>query len=179
MNTQLFSMRQLLERAGFVMRGATRADCTHCQGHSRATVAFTTEVAFCHRCKWRANVVTLAREAGLLYGNDQATTAICATVRRRQQLEAQVQRFDMWREGQIRSVSGRYRCLWRAAGRAAQVLLKFPDCEAAWCALTQFYQTEAQLSAIFDWLMFTKASIWLEADSAPAEVYQTWRNYAA
>lgn len=179
MNTQSFSMRELLERAGFVMRGATRADCIHCQGHSRATVAFTAEVAFCHRCKWRANVVTLAREEGLLHGNHRASTAVCATVRRRQQLESQVQRFDVWREEQVRSVSDRYRCLWRAADRAAQVLTRFPECEAAWCALAQFYQAEAQLSAIFDWLMFTKASIWLEADSTPAEVYQTWRHYAA
>jgi hypothetical protein len=179
MSARLFSMRQLLEQAGFVMRGATRADCIHCQGHTWGTVAFTSEVAFCHRCKWRANVVTLARETGLLSSNVQATMAIRATVRRRQQLESQVQRFEVWRESQIRSVSDRYRCLGRSATRAAQVLAKFPDCEAGWCALARFYHAEAHLCAIFDWLMFTKASYWLDADSTPTEVYETWRHYAA
>lgn len=44
-------MRELLEQAGFRVRGK-RADCVHCQGTSRFTVAFNDSVAFCHRCKW-------------------------------------------------------------------------------------------------------------------------------
>ena len=179
MSARLFSMNQLLERAGFVIRGATRADCIHCQGQSRGTIAFTSEVAFCHRCKWRANVVTLAREAGLLHSNLHSTTAIRDIVRRREQVESQVQRFEVWREGQIRSVSNRYRFLGRAAVLALQILSKFPDCEAAWETLARFYHAEADLSAIFDWFMFTKASNWLEVDSTPVEVFQTWRRHVA
>jgi hypothetical protein len=179
MNTGPISMRQLLEYAGFAVRGANRADCVHCEGHSRGTVAFTSEVAFCHRCKWRANVITLARGVGLFQSDSHTTAATRAKVRHRQHLELQVQQFELWREGQIHSISDRYRRLWSAAGRAVQVLLKFPECEAAWCALAQFYQAEAHLSAIFDWLMFIKASIWLDADSTPTEVYETWRRYAA
>jgi hypothetical protein len=179
MNSSPFEMRLLLAAAGFRVRGATRADCIHCEGHSQGTVAFTSEVAFCHRCKWRANVVTLAREAGLLHSDSHSTAAIRATVRRRQHQELQVQRFEVWREGEIRSVSNRYRFLWRAAALAVQILSKFPECEAAWDALARFYHAEPDLSAIFDWFMFTKASNWLEVDSTPVEVFQTWRRHVA
>jgi len=179
MKPQSFSMRQLLENAGFVLHGATRADCTHCQGQSRGTVAFTAEVAFCHRCKWSANIVTLAREAGLLGGNSRQAMAIRDAVRRHAQLDAELRRFETWYEGQVRSISTRYRSLWRKAAQAAHVLSKFPECNAAWCALADFYHAEARLSALFDWFMFTKASVWLEMDSTAVEVFETWRRYAA
>jgi hypothetical protein len=61
-----FKMSSLLLSAGFQLRGRGRADCIHCEGHSRGTVAFNDEVAFCHRCKWAANTRTLARQLGLL-----------------------------------------------------------------------------------------------------------------
>lgn len=85
----------------------------------------------------------------------------------------------MWREGQIQSVSDRYRTLSRNAALAVKVLLKFPECDAAWCALGEFYHAEARLSSLLDWFTFAKASIWLEADSTPVEVFDTWRRYAA
>lgn len=172
------SMPALLEQANFVLRGATRADCIYCHGHSRGTVAFTSELAFCHRCKWRANSVTLARELGLSPGNLPTASTVAAT-RRRQKVESQIRRFELWREDQIRRVSERYQSLSRAAMRATQVLTKFPDSEEAWSALARFYHAEAGLSAILDWLMFMKASNWLEADSTPTEVFQMWENYAA
>ncbi len=56
----------LLARAGFRVRTATRADCPSCPGHSRMTVAFIGEVYFCHRCKRTGNRQSLARELGLL-----------------------------------------------------------------------------------------------------------------
>jgi len=56
----------LLVRAGFRVRGHKRADCPSCSGQSRATVAFTEEVYFCHRCKRAGNRGALARELGLL-----------------------------------------------------------------------------------------------------------------
>jgi hypothetical protein len=179
MNTQFFSMAQLLKQAGFALHGATRADCIYCQGQSRGTVAFTSEVAFCHRCKWTANIVRLARESGLLRGNSRAAKAIRDSARRRAQIDSELQSFEVWRDNQISSVSDRYRSLWRKAGLAAQVLLRFPDCEAAWCALADFYHSEARLSGLFDFFTFTKASVWLEADSTPVEVFETWRRYAA
>jgi hypothetical protein len=174
-----FSMSQLLEQAGFVLRGANRADCIRCQGRSRGTVAFTPEVAFCHRCNWTANIVTLAREAGLLRGNSEAATAILDSLRRRAQLDVELRRFEAWRQGQIRLVCDRYRSLWKKAGQAIDVLSKFPGCDAAWSALGDFYHHEAHLSAVIDWFTFTKASVWLEVDSGPVEVFETWRQHAA
>lgn len=61
-----FEMSYLLNLAGFRVRSATRADCARCSGHSRSTVSFTSNVAYCHRCEWTRNKVTLARELGLL-----------------------------------------------------------------------------------------------------------------
>jgi hypothetical protein len=174
-----FDMRSLLERAGFRLRGARRADCIHCEGHSRATVAFTSEVACCHRCKWAANGVTLARELRLLCGDSQTARAVREASRRRESLDAEIKPFDTWREARIREVSDRYRSLSAAAVRAEEMLRKNRDSEAAWDSLARFYHAEAQLSAAFDWLMFAKASAWLEDDSTPAEVFATWRRYVA
>lgn len=179
MNNWSFSMRGLLEHAGFVVRGANRADCIHCQGQSRATVAFNSEVAFCHRCKWTANVVTLAKNAGILRGGSAAAAAIRESVHRSAQINSEIQRFETWREKQIRIVSDRYRSLSQNAIRAAEVLSKSPNREAAWNALADFYHAEAYLSTLFDWFMFMKASAWLEIDSTATEVFATWRQHAA
>jgi hypothetical protein len=174
-----FEMRLLLERAGFRLRGARRADCIHCQGHSRGTVSFTAELAFCHRCKWRANTVILARELGLLQGDSQAVLAFREETQRRVQLGAKIERFEAWRDARLREVSNRYHSLSKAALRASEVLTKLPDCEEAWEALARFYHAEAQLSAAFDWLTFTKAGVWLEEDSTPVEAFEMWRSHAA
>jgi len=69
--------------------------------------------------------------------------------------------------------------LSRNAVLAANVLTKFPECDAAWDVLAEFYQAEARLLALFDWFMFTKASTWLELDSTAVEVFATWRQHAA
>ncbi len=179
MNPGPFLMRSLLEAAGFWVRGATRAGCIHCEGHSRGTVAFTAEVAYCHRCKWTANTLTLARELGVLRGDPQAASTFREEARRRAGLEGEIKRFDAWRESKIRQVSDKYRLLSRAAVHAENVLAQFPDCEQAWDALARFYHAEARLLAAFDWLMFTKASVWLEEDSTPVELFDTWRGHAA
>jgi hypothetical protein len=173
------NMPSLLERAGFRLRGAARADCIHCEGHSRATVSFTSEVAFCHRCKWASNGATLARELGLLRGNSQTARAVREETQRHARLYAEIKPFDIWREARIREVSDRYRSLSQAAVHAEKVLQKDPDSEEAWDTLARFYHAEAQLSAAFDWLMFAKASAWLEEDSTPVEVFDTWRSHAA
>jgi hypothetical protein len=172
-------MRSLLERAGFVIRGATRADCIHCEGHSRGTVAFNADVAYCHRCKWTANIVTLARELGLLSSNSEPVTAFRENAKRRAAIDGEIKRSEMWLDARIREVSDRYRPLSRAAVHANDVLAQFPDCEPAWDALVRFYHAEAQTLATFDWLMFTKASAWLEEDSTPFEVFEIWRSHAA
>jgi hypothetical protein len=172
-------MRQLLEQAGFVMLGATRANCIHCQGHSRGTVAFTSEVAFCHRCKWTANIVTLAKDAGVLHENSPVATGIRESARRSAHINSELQRFDSWRDKQIREVSARYRSLSKCAVLAADILSRFPECDLAWSALAKYYHAQARLSALFDWFMFMKASVWLEVDSTAVEVFAAWRRHAA
>jgi hypothetical protein len=123
--------------------------------------------------------MTLARELGLLRGDPRAVSAFREETRRRAQLEAEVKPFEVWRETRIREVSDHYRSLSSAAASASKVLSRFPDCEEAWDALARFYHAEAQLSAAFDWLMFTRASVWLEQDSTPVEVFEVWKSHAA
>jgi len=98
---------------------------------------------------------------------------------RRARLQTEIAPFESWRDARIREVSDIYRSLSQLALYSANVLLKIPDCEEAWDALARFYHAEAQLSAAFDWLMFTKASRWFEADSSPVEVFESWRSCAA
>jgi len=172
----LWRMLDLLARAGFRIRSATRADCTRCTGHSQGTVSYTEDLAFCHRCRWTSNAVALARELGLL-GNDSTIRArLRAEAQRRERLEQPVHAFESWREARIRVISDQYYPLSRAAIQAAAVLRRSPGCEPAWDALARFHHSEARLSAGFDFLMFTRASAWLETDSTPAEVFRLWRS---
>jgi len=179
MNAGPFHMRSLLEAAGFRIHGATRAECIHCEGQSRCTVAFTSEVAYCHRCKWTANKQRLAAELGLLSRNPETAIAFREEARRRTNVEVEIRPFEAWRDVKMRQISAKYRLLSRAALYAGEVLAKFPDCEQAWDTLTRFYDAEAQLSAAFDWLAFARASVWLEEDSTPAKVFESWRSHAA
>jgi hypothetical protein len=179
MNLNIFEMRSLLEIAGFKIRGANRADCIHCEGRSCATVAFTSQVACCHRCKWAVNILGLARELGLLRRNHKAAIALREEAQERSKLDVEIRPFEAWREARIRQISAKFRLLSRSAIRADGVLARFSDCEQAWEVLAQFYHAEAQLSAAFDWLAFSKASVWLEEDSTPIEVFEAWRSHAA
>ncbi len=95
--------------------------------------------------------------------------------RRRRGIESTLAAFECWREARLREVTSRYRVLGRQAAQARQVLQLWPDCEPAWEGLARFCHTEAKLCAALDWLSFAKASIWLERDSTPAEVFQVWR----
>jgi hypothetical protein len=166
-------MRSLLELAGFQLRG-NRADCLHCEGRSRWTISFNSEVCFCHRCHFKANVITLARELGL-FDNPELRERFLREAGERKRQNAEMQRFDAWRDASIRQVSARHRSLWRNAGLAQEVLKKYPDCEPAWDALARWHHAEAQLCATLDYLTFAKASIWLEVDSTREELLQVWR----
>lgn len=65
-------MADLLASAGFRVRSGKRADCTSCSGRSCATVAFTGDVYFCHRCNRSGNRESLARELGLLASDPES-----------------------------------------------------------------------------------------------------------
>lgn len=175
----LSPMPELLERAGFRIRSATRADCAKCSGRSSGAVSYTAEVAHCFRCDWRANTVSLARELGLLSADPALRARLREETRRRRRFDAEISRFDAWRETQLRHVCGDTYALSRAAIRASAVLHRDPDCEVAWDAVARWYHSEAQLSAAFDFLSFAKASAWLETDSTPAEIFEIWRDSRA
>jgi len=57
-----YEVGALLEKAGAHPRG-NRHDCPKCGG--RRTVSHTEELFYCHKCQWRGNAVTLAKELGI------------------------------------------------------------------------------------------------------------------
>jgi hypothetical protein len=154
MNTGGFDMRDLLDRAGFRIRGATRADCIHCEGHSRGTVAFTFEVAYCHRCHWTANVRTLSRDLGV------PTAPETREAKRKRDRAAQ---FSEWVNTLQVILSRRLRLLTRRAELAKNVLNSYPNCEPAWSALVEFCHSEVELMGALDQLACEKVSQWLES----------------
>jgi len=137
-------MLSLLERAGFRLRGR-RAQCIHCEGRSCWTVSFTPEVAFCHRCGWKANVITLARELGLLTGNPELLRE--ARERRRQREETE--EFRRFANDRLERISLQYRSLARAARHAEDCLRAGEQdpyvSELAWDALERFRTFEARI----------------------------------
>jgi hypothetical protein len=177
--SELPPIRDLLERAGFRIRSTNRADCAHCLGSSIRTVSYTQELAHCFRCGWAANRLGLAKHLGLL-ADDSATRHKFRRDRRHRRATASILRlFERWREGRIRQLSAQSRVLGRQALLAHEVLLRWPAGESAWDALARFYHAEAHLSAALDFLSFAKASNWLERDSTPMEVFETWRELHA
>lgn len=167
-------MRDLLERIGFRICSATRADCAYCTGSSRRTVSFTDDLAFCHRCHWKANRIGLARQHGLLRANPETQRRLCEEAAHRRGFRSILAAFESWRETRLSHVANRYRQLGRQAIMAQSILQRWPDCEPAWDALARFYHEEAKLCIAFDWLTFAKASLWLERDSTAAEVFRLW-----
>lgn len=57
-----YELVPLLEQAGARPRG-NRHDCPKCGGVR--TVTHTAECFYCHRCQWKGNAVTLAKELGI------------------------------------------------------------------------------------------------------------------
>lgn len=147
------AMAELLERAGFRVRGR-RADCIHCDGHSRLTVSFTAEVAFCHRCHWTANVRTLSRELGV---------PIALETREAREKRHRAVQFSEWVSTLHLILSRRLRLLTRRAELARNVLDAYPECEPAWAALADLYHAEAELFGALDQLACEKVSQWLES----------------
>ncbi|MBI3483848.1 MAG: hypothetical protein HY012_01670 [Acidobacteria bacterium] len=154
-------MPDLLERAGFRLRGAKRADCAYCSGSSRGTVSFTEEVAYCHRCHWTANVVTLARQTGLptvhtfpgkdaglkpgpTNGTPNRTRPVGPPFRAASQpadvarlrREALLREFETWRQQRIRELSDLYNALYRGAQRAQEWTVRLREIGPADAAAT-------------------------------------------
>lgn len=169
------TMPELLERAGFRLRGRTRADCIHCSGHATATVAFTSELAYCHRCAWKSNTIALARELGLIATDPESRRLRREEARRVAEYRAIVDRFEAWRDALIRRYSTELRLLGRSAATAKEVLSTYRDCEPAWDAFARFCHREGGLNQLLDFLTFTRAGVWLEEDSEPLALFDWWK----
>jgi hypothetical protein len=169
------AMSELLERAGFRLRGKTRADCVHCAGTSIATVSFTDELAYCHRCAWKANATTLAKELGLIATDPESRRLRREEARRLAEYRETIARFEAWRDGHIRAYSAKLRALGHGAALAKEVLAKYPDCDPAWDCFAKFCHEEGELNQILDYLCFTKCSPWLDEDSTPLGLFEAWR----
>ncbi len=169
-------MAALLVRAGFRVRSSKRADCAYCAGNSRGTVAFTSEVAFCHRCHWTASRRALARGLAPRHpaqDNQEKGRHFSAWLKPC----PDAAKFASWREARIRELTDRYRALGRKAARAHRVLKIFPECEPAWEALARFYHQRAPLETALDFLTCAKAGRRPEADSTLADVLKFWRTH--
>jgi hypothetical protein len=157
-------MRTLLAESGHRLL-RNRAECKNCRGGSRWTVSFNSEVAFCHRCQWTANTVTLARNMG------KAVPAVSPGKRR---ALAAVEDFEKWVDAREHEIAARYRCLGRMAELAKDVVIQYPDCEPAWNALSRFYHREAALAGMLDVLSFAKVSPWLEQQPTVLGLFKKW-----
>jgi len=117
-------------------------------------VAFTNEVAFCHRCKWTGNIRTLTRELGL---------PLEPLTREIHEKREQHDRFGEWERTIYLLLVRKWRSLTHRAELAKQVLLRFPDCEPAWWALADLYHSESTFGAAFEFLLYERLPQYVEA----------------
>jgi hypothetical protein len=160
------SLHSLLDAAGYRIRGR-RADCRHCDGHSRLTVSFNDECFYCHRCGRGGNARTLARDLGKPLPPE--------TLEQRAARERAAQ-FRTWIDQHYRTVATEFRSAGRLAQRAKQALSQYPDCEPAWNALAHFYHSEAKLSAALETLSFERAPQWLESPATPETLFHEYED---
>jgi hypothetical protein len=142
----------LLERSGFRIRGK-RADCPHCQGHSRLTVAFTDEVFYCHRCGRAGNIRTLARALGLQVVPETSEQKLA---------RAREGEFREWLDLLYWVFSDELIWLTMIAEAAKQTLAILPNDETAWEELRRFHDDEPYLMGALDFLAGETVSRWLE-----------------
>ncbi len=62
MSTAAYNIGELLEQAGAHPRG-NRYDCPECGGVR--TITHADDVFYCHKCQWKGNSITLAKELGV------------------------------------------------------------------------------------------------------------------
>lgn len=133
-----YDLPTLLEKAGARPRG-NRCDCPKCGGHR--TITHSDETFFCHKCQWKGNTVTLAKEVGvyqplspekyrelqqLLEQADRAARALyCRVKARRLQVAAQL----------------------RSLGRIERGAHAAPNHPLAWDALAMVYSERPALLA--------------------------------
>ena len=130
---------ELLAAKGYRLRSRGRADCVNCSGTSRGTVAFTDSVAFCHRCRWTANVRRLAHEQGI---NIPPRKIGRAYVRKNA--------FRRWLSETYTVMANQERRLARRAELAKAAVFYFPDMGSAWSALADWYHRRRSFELFFE-----------------------------
>lgn len=121
----------LLEQAGANPRG-NRHDCPKCGG--LRTVTNSVEAFYCHRCQWKGNTVTLAKELGIYRRRPSAEYREFCQKRERARDAAQrlhaaakARRFELYQE-------------LRGLGRVEAGAHRAGPTEAAWNALAMVYR---------------------------------------
>jgi hypothetical protein len=147
-------MRELLIAAGFRVH-RSRADCIHCSGHGRLTVAFTEEFAFCHRCKWTANRRALARSIGHVLPPAKIA-----------KVQIPKHKFRNWISQTYGAMANQERESARRANLAISILAHWPNIEVAWDALAAWYHNQRNFERFFESAQDKCGRYWL---------YRGWR----
>lgn len=126
-----FDIAELLEQAGARPRG-NRHDCPKCAG--LRTVTHSADAFFCHRCQWKGNAVSLAKELGVY---QRLSPAEYRELHQRHEQTNRAARVLYERVKARRSeLSG---LLHTVNGREAAAHILGPDNPAAWDALSTVY----------------------------------------
>jgi hypothetical protein len=155
-STGRVTLATLLEGAGFRVR-RSRADCPHCQGHARSTVAFSEAkgVAFCHRCHWKTSKRALAKRRG-----------IEIPTRRPGLAKARTRTFRRWLSKITWAMANEERRRTRRTELAKIALSFYPGHEAAWAALAEWYHARRRFE------LFWEAA---GDNIGRRELYRVWR----
>jgi hypothetical protein len=111
----------------------------------------------------------------LLSDGPEARRKFVIEQRERARREKVLAEFERFRNEHIEKLTDEYRRLFHESGLAIVVLREFPDCEAAWDALADFYHNEGRLQCGLDYLCCTKATSWLAPDASIKDVFSAWR----
>lgn len=162
------SFEELLQLAGFTLRGKNRASCAHCAGHDRSTVAFSNRHAHCFRCGWKSTYLKLARELKII--GEKITPEDRLKLKEIQQQEKRRAQFLAWQNKKLKIVLMKLTRLRIRAKFAAKRLRRDSENELLWSVLARFYHEESNLNMALDFFSMTSISNWLEQDSTPKEL---------
>jgi hypothetical protein len=124
------NVRAILIAAGYSVHARNRANCPHCSGHSRLTVAFTNDGRFfCHRCGKGGHVRSLAREQGVTFPRPRIRKA-----------DMPKAAFRRWLSEKMTALGNEERKAYTKVEWAISALHSYKDFEPAWEFLRWFYE---------------------------------------
>ncbi|MGH9795763.1 MAG: hypothetical protein ACRD5G_13405 [Candidatus Acidiferrales bacterium] len=184
-------MRDLLQLAGNRIRSATRADCTRCPGSSTGTVAYTDQVAYCHRCGWGANRAMLERELGLRRvgaGPRARPRSLCAPAgrqphraisktsqeERRLRIEALAAAMLTWLECSVSELAWRHAEVNSCIRRTGALLRRHPQCARLWKLLAVFYERMRRLEEEWEFYFREPLPAYLDHAATLEELLAAW-----